>query len=139
MFTRFFAVMVLLISFLVFVHAQELSAGGLTSKAADLPEYIVITSQNTKLIGGIGITIDYRRSKYKDQLEILEELLQNRKKMRIRNQTDLLNAMSDLGFEYVDAYMATASTSSSGDADFGTGDNTYRTNIVFRKKLKFQN
>ena len=108
---------------------------------SELPEYVVITSENTKLLGGINITIDYKRSAYEEKLETLEELLQSGRKLRIRNQTDLLNAMSQLGFDYVDAYNATAGTIGAGGGDdveiFGS-EAKYRINMVFRKKEQFR-
>ncbi|AZJ35475.1 hypothetical protein D6T69_08045 [Tenacibaculum singaporense] len=108
----------------------------------DLPEYVVITSENTKLLGGINITIDSKKSDYQNILEELETLLQNRKKLKIRNQTDLLNALSKLGFEYVDAYNATAGTLGVGggdDIDIFGSEAKYRINMVFRKKTSFRN
>ncbi|MFV0530216.1 MAG: hypothetical protein ACK5MD_02135 [Flavobacteriales bacterium] len=74
----------------------------------NLPEYIVITSENTKILGGINIIIDAKRSIYEDRLLTLENLLQSGKKMRIRNQTDLLNVFSQIGYEFIDAYNATS-------------------------------
>jgi len=135
--------LVLLFAFLtISLSAQELKV--VTSSAVNiqnLPEYVVITSENTKLLGGINITIDYKKSKYENVLDELETLLQNRKKLRIRNQTDLLNAMSQLGFEYVDAYNATAGTIGAGGGDdveiFGS-EAKYRINMVFRKKEKYR-
>jgi len=104
-----------------------------------LPEYVVVTSENTKVLGGIDISIDTKKSDHENALKELEALLQNRKKLRIRNQTDLLNAMSHLGFDYVDAFNA-----SSGIIDAGTeddfeileGESKFRINMVFRKKEK---
>ncbi len=122
--------------------AQELKVvESSTVNINDLPEYIVITSENTKLIGGINITIDYKKSQYEDVLDELETLLQNRKKLRIRNQTDLLNAMSKLGFKYVDAYNATAGTLGLGggdDVQLSGSESKFRTNMVFRKKEKYR-
>ncbi len=124
-------------------NAQELSVAESSSvNIKELPEYVIITSENTKLLGGINITIDYKKSKYKPQLEELEDLLQARKKLSIRNQTDLLNAMSKLGFDYLDAYNANAGTLGAGGGDdveiFGS-ESKFRVNIVFRKKEKFRN
>lgn len=112
----------------------------------ELPEYVVITSQNTKLLGGINISIDSKKSPYEVSLNNLMNELQSRKKQKIRNQTDLLNSMSIIGFEYVDAYNASqvqyASDSSVGDdilneiLEGGTG--TYRVNMIFRKKEAFR-
>ena len=118
--------------------AQELKVIDSSSvNIDDFPEYVIITSQNTKLLGGIGISIDYKKSSYKKQLVELENILQSGKKLKVRNQTDLLNSMSKLGFEYLNAYVASASTSTNKD-ELSFGDNTYRVNMVFRKKESFR-
>lgn len=99
--------------------------------AAELPEYIVITAESTKLIGGIGILIDKKNSPFKDQFDILQEQLDSKKSgSGVRTLTDLLNAMSDLGFEYVNAFAAT-STDLGGTV---SSIEKNRNNIVFRKK-----
>ena len=100
-----------------------------------LPEYVIVTSQNTKFLGGINLTIDYKRSNYRHILKKLSDLLQDGNKLRIRNQTDLLNAMSNLGFEYVDSYnAATISYDTQKDGEDHTV--SYRVNMIFRKKEK---
>lgn len=123
-------------------NAQELKVGEKTAiTVEELPEYVVVTSENTKLLGGINIIIDYKKSPYKASLEQLEITLQSGKELRIRNQTDLLNAMSELGFEYVDAYNAHAGTIGAGTGDdiaVGVSDSKFRTNMVFRKKERFR-
>ncbi|WP_299156506.1 hypothetical protein [uncultured Tenacibaculum sp.] len=129
------------------VKGQELSVVRSSSIAiSQLPEYVIITSQNTKLLGGINIIIDKKRSTYKDQLEELESLLQDGDKLRVRNQTDLLNSMSKLGYDYVNAYNANAIMPSSRDSDgddilniVDGGEGTFKVNMVFRKKEKFRN
>lgn len=106
-----------------------------------LPEYVVVTSENTKLIGGININIDYKKSDYEVVLKELEHLLQNRKKLRIRTQTDLLNAMSKLGFDYVNAYNGKAGTIGAGagkDLEIFGSQEKFRINMVFKKKEKYQ-
>jgi hypothetical protein len=133
----------LFLFFFLQTFGQELKVVNSASVSIDeLPEYVIVTSENTKLIGGIDITIDYKRSQYQDRLEELESLLQNRKKLHIRNQTDLLNAMSKLGFEYVDSYTgASESFGLEGGDDvkvFGS-DSKFRTNMVFRKKEIYRN
>ena len=71
----------------------------------------------------------------------MESLLQNRNKLKIRNQTDLLNALSKLGFEYVDSYNASAGSLGVGGGDdvevFGS-QAKYRINMVFRKKVEMR-
>jgi len=53
--------------------AQELTSETRSSvNVEQLPEYIVVTSENTKLLGGIDISIDYKKSKYADVLSELE-------------------------------------------------------------------
>ncbi len=106
-----------------------------------LPEYVVVTSENTKVLGGIDISIDTKKSDHEDVLKQLETLLQNRKKLRIRNQTDLLNAMSNLGFEYVDAFNASSAIIDAGtedDFEILEGESKFRINMVFRKKEKYR-
>ena len=45
------------------VFSQELSVINKSSvKIEELPEYVIVTSENTKLIGGINIIIDYKKS-----------------------------------------------------------------------------
>tara|TARA_R110002073_G_scaffold216229_2_gene376440 strand:+ start:1904 stop:2341 length:438 start_codon:yes stop_codon:yes gene_type:complete len=124
------------------VSAQELKVESVSAvNINDLPEYVVVTSENTKLIGGININIDYKKSDYENVLRELEHLLQNRRKLRIRNQTDLLNAMSKLGFEYVNAYNGKAGTlglNSGKNVEVFGSQAKYRINMVFKKKPKFQ-
>ncbi|WP_422089495.1 hypothetical protein [Tenacibaculum ovolyticum] len=124
--------------------SQELSVIKSSSVSVnDFPEYVIITSQNTKLLGGIGLIIDSKKSKYKSQLQELEDLLQDGDKLRVRNQTDLLNAMSKLGFEYINAYNANAVMPSKDSSDLlnalDGGEGAYKVNMVFRKKEKFRN
>lgn len=126
----------------VVVKAQELKVEEKTTiTVEELPEYVVVTSENTKLLGGIDITIDYKKSPHKPALEQLEFTLQSGKELRIRNQTDLLNTMSKLGFEFIDAYNANAGTIGAGTGDdiaLGISDSKFRINMVFRKKEKFR-
>jgi hypothetical protein len=126
------------------INSQELSIVKSSSVSIkNFPEYVIITSQNTKLLGGIGIVIDSKKSEYKSQLRELESLLQDGDKLRVRNQTDLLNAMSKLGFEYVNAYNANAVMPSKDSDDLlnliDGGEGAYKVNMVFRKKVKFRN
>lgn len=136
--TKFFLFLILVSASVTHNYSQELKVENTYAINVDeLPEYIVITSENTKLLGGINIIIDYKRSVYKPQLKTLEALLQDGDKLRVRNQTDLLNAMHKLGFEYVDAYNATTGTLGSGGGDdievFGS-HSKFRTNMVFKKQ-----
>lgn len=136
--TAFITLTVLALSFSL--SAQELNAETASAiNIQELPEYVIITSENTKFLGGINIAIDSKTSKHKTKLLELESLLQGRKKLRIRNQTDLLNAMLKLGFEYVNAFIASASGASMGDDDLEVNDSKSRVNMVFRKKSEFRN
>lgn len=130
--------LLLLVAISANVQAQELKVESTSSvNINDLPEYVVVTSENTKLIGGINITIDHKKSDYETVLKKLQTILQNRKKLRIRNQTDLLNAMSKLGFDYVNAYNGRAGNigvSSGNDLEIIGGNTKYRINMVFKKK-----
>ena len=90
-----------------------------------LPEYIVIQSEVTgRMIGKQSIRIGANDPSYKAAVKQLENELTGRKNLNIRHQTDLYNAMSRFGFEFVGAYPI-------GGADF--------VHIVFRKKPGFRN
>lgn len=103
----------------------------------ELPTYLVIGAEDTKLIGGIGIYIAKKKSDAKDALYYLEYHLHSTKK--VRTVTDLLNEMDALGFDYVNTFNA-------GSKSFGLGDNSARStatygdsektryNIVFKKR-----
>lgn len=120
------------------VNAQNESSVKVVYTEVDkLPEYVIITSENTKLLGGINIIIDCKKSKYKEELRNLESMLQDGDKLRVRNQTDLLNAMSELGFEYIDGYNSGSSSFGSND-EFSVSDAKFRVNMVFRKKEQFR-
>ena len=59
----------------------------------------------------------------------MQELLEESKYLKISNQTDLLNAMSKLGFDYTDAFPQNSQETNS----------LSRTGFVFRKKEKYRN
>mgnify|MGYP001797073507 FL=1 len=107
--------------------AQEQTLDPLDSIQVDqLPEYIVIVSESTGRIFGRKLTaINARGSKYKKALDDLEDALSNKNRIGIQNQTDLLNTMSQLGFEYIDSF------SVGSDADY--------IKFVFRKKAEHRN
>lgn len=121
------------------------SVGSISAQKIDvdeLPEYVVITSENTKILGGININISHKNSDFQKSLKELEKTLQSASKLGVRTQTDLLNAMSKIGFEYVDAYNANA-----GGVGVGAGEKAqvsgsqakFRINMVFRKKERYRN
>ena len=89
-----------------------------------LPEYVVIALEtNGRLLGPRNIFINGRKSSYEDALKELQDVITDRKKLNIRTQTDLLNAMLGFGFEYKDAY----------------GPRTgLMVHIVFRKQEKYR-
>lgn len=105
----------------------------------EMPEYVIIATENTKLIGGIGLEIDWKKSPYKPQLIQLFDYLTEKKQNRVRTQIDLLNVMSELGFEYIDAFNSNAG-SVGGNTDIGdsselfASSSKFRVNIVFKKK-----
>ncbi len=86
-----------------------------------LPEYVVVRSEETG--STITISIDNRKSKYHSLLEALEEHLAHRKKLNVRNQSELLTAMSEIGYDYINAYPIS-------EEDM--------INVVFRKKAQFR-
>lgn len=116
------------------LKAQELNTANENISISELPEYVIISSEDTKLLGGINIMIDYKNSIYKDQLVALANMLQNGKKLKVRNQTDLLNAMSQLGFDYKDAYIGQGITYDSKSIDRSKNS----VNMVFRKKQQYR-
>lgn len=85
-----------------------------------LPEYVVIRCDD---IGSPAISIDRRKSRYNSQLEMLQEYLSNRKKRNVRNQSELLTVMSEIGYDYINAYAITEEQ---------------KINVVFRKKEEFR-
>ncbi len=130
------------------LNAQELKVEKTSQNAVinieELPEYLIIQSEDTRLLGGIAMTIDYKNSEYKEALIKLQGTLEKSSGLKVRNQTDLLNALSKLGFEYVDAYEASAFSSSTSDQSQDKSSSEYgsskiRINMIFRKKEKFRN
>lgn len=108
------------------IQAQELVANQKSLKVGELPEYVVI--HTGFFYGSIRITIQSKESPNKKALEDLELILEDDKYLNIKNQTDLLNAMSELGFDFQDAFGI-----DSGDYGF------LQTGLVFRKKEKYRN
>ena len=91
---------------------------------AELPEYVIIASESSRrIIGSIIIAVDNKNSVYESALQQLEDALTQKTKLAIKNQSDLLNAMAVLGYDYVDAF-------SIGETDM--------TKIVFRKKQLYR-
>jgi hypothetical protein len=113
------------------LYAQRLSVNDKTLKVEEFPEYIIINCDNvTSNIGKtIRIFIQAKNSEYEKLLKELQDLLEDRKYLKISNQTDLLNAMSKLGFDYLDAFPQNTTE----------GNSFSRTAIVFRKKEKYRN
>ncbi len=121
---RFFTLCMFFVLWSLKLSAQQVDA-------TKLPTYIVVTVENTKLLGGIGLTIDWKNSDYKAEMERLYEYLQSNKNggQGVRTLTDLLNVMSNLGFDYVDSFNASA---------FGLdpGAEKQRSNVVFKKNKR---
>jgi hypothetical protein len=122
---------IIAILFTSIVQAQELSVNDKIVKVEELPEYIVISCDNISsfLAKTIQISIQARNSEYETVLNKLENILEDEKNLAIRNQTDLLNTMSKLGFDYVNAFPQNSNESG----------NFSRSSIVFRKKEKYRN
>jgi hypothetical protein len=113
------------------VQAQSLSAKDKTVNVEDLPEYVVINCDNATSIFGrsIRIVIQANNSAYAKPLKDLQDLLEGSNYLQITNQTDLLNTLSTLGFDYLDAFSHNSEESST----------LSRTGFVFRKKEKYRN
>ncbi len=113
------------------LYAQSLSLSNKTIKVEELPEYIIINCDNvTSVIGKtIRIVIQAKNSEFEKSLNGLQDFLEDNKYLKISNQTDLVNAMSKLGFDYVDAFPENSKEGSSFS----------RTGFVFRKKEKYRN
>nr|WP_297914455.1 hypothetical protein [uncultured Allomuricauda sp.] len=107
------------------IQAQELRTDSMDVHVDELPEYVIIISEMANIMGGILLTIQYKGSDYETGLSKLERMFVDKDKLRLRNQMDILNNMSKLGFEFVNAY-------TSAEIDFN------RTSMVFRKKSKFR-
>lgn len=120
------ALIVGLLLFSTQINAQELSADSLHIYVDDLPEYIIIISEIATSFGGILLVIQNKGSEHENALSQLESLLTDRDKLNLKNQMDILNYMSKLGFEFIDAYTSSQSSIN-------------RTSMVFRKKMKYRN
>lgn len=118
--------------------AQELKIPNVKSVIAanELPTYIIISSQKGEFFNDIAIIIDSKNSYYAKALEELEDALQSGKKLKIRNQSDLLNAMDQLGFDYLNAY---ADQERDSYTSLDKTARRYRMNMVFKKKEKYRN
>ena len=89
-----------------------------------LPEYIVIASETRgRILSPTNLFINTTKSDDKEILNKLKDILTKRKKLNIRNHTDLINAMAAYGFEYKD--------------DFGIGSGLM-VNLIFQKKEKYR-
>lgn len=113
------------------LYAQTLHVNGKSIKVDDLPEYVIINCDNVSPLLGksIRIVIQAKNSEFEPAFKTLENLLEDNKYLKISNQTDLLNAMSKLGFDYVNAFPQNLTEKSSFS----------RTGFVFRKKDTYRN
>lgn len=111
------------------LFAQELSVNNKTVKVEELPEYIIIQCDNSPsiLVSGNRIEIHAKKSPFEKMLEDLEDLLEDKWYLNMSNQTDLLNTMSKLGFDYINAIPQQGTEGSFG-----------RAGLVFRKKEKYR-
>lgn len=89
-----------------------------------LPEYVVVASETRgRILSPTNLFINSTKSDDKEILVKLKDILTKRKKLNIRNHTDLLNAMAAYGYEYKD--------------DFGIGTG-FMVNLIFQKKEKYR-
>jgi hypothetical protein len=119
-----------LITFASCSYAQSLSFKDKSFKVEEFPEYVIINCDNLNpvLANSINIVIQAKNSKFEKSLKGLQDFFEGNKYLKIRNQTDLLNAMSELGFDYVDAFPQNSPENSAFS----------RTGFVFRKKEKYR-
>jgi hypothetical protein len=112
------------------LKAQQLAVNDKAISVDDLPEYIVIYCDNVTsgMDRSLNATINIRNAVNPKPLRDLQEILDSNKYLRIGNQTDLLNAMAKLGFEYLNAFLVNPSAT----AVFS------RSGFVFRKKEKYR-
>ncbi|MEM9362998.1 MAG: hypothetical protein AAGA43_10195 [Bacteroidota bacterium] len=108
------------------VSAQTLQVNSEKIHVDELPEYLIIMSEMATFSGGILLTIQDKGSPYKGALSKLRRMLTDKDMLNLKNQMDILNNMSVLGFEFVDAYTSSHS-------------NISRTSMVFRKKPTYRN
>ncbi|MFY7652873.1 MAG: hypothetical protein ACOVQE_09225 [Chitinophagaceae bacterium] len=111
--------------------AQELAVNDKSIKVEELPEYIVVNCDNASgaFSKTIRIAILSKSSPKEKELSILEDLLEKKQYLGIGNQTDLLNTMSKLGFDFLTAFPQNTRELSSES----------RSGLVFRKKEKYRN
>ena len=123
---------------IVLVACLMIFVGSVNAQSVDvesLPKYVVVGAEDTKLLGGIGIYIAKKKSDSKDSFYYLEYYLHSTKK--VRTVTDLLNAMDELGFDYVDTFNSGSKSMGVGDgysqtAAYGDREKS-RYSIVFKK------
>ncbi len=92
----------------------------------ELPEYVVIqTEVFTRGTSGRILEVDGRRkSRDEKALTKLEDYLQDKKRSGVKYHTDLLNEMSDIGYDFIQAIK-------NDEVD-------YLARYIFRKKAKFR-
>jgi hypothetical protein len=119
------------IIFTTSLHAQQLSTRDKTIKVEDYPEYVIVNCDNagSMLGNSIRIAVQAKNSSFEQSLKALQDILEDKNGLNLGNQTDLLNAMSKLGFDYVNAFPE----NSIGGSSFS------RTGFVFRKKQEYRN
>jgi hypothetical protein len=123
------------ISFLLFwcvfnASAQTLSSNKKTLKVEDFPEYLVVHCDNHPGILGVSIriVIHAKNSEFEEQLRDLQLVLEDSDYLDVSNQTDLLNVLSNFGFDFLNAF----------PVNMGQENSFSRTGFVFRKKEKFR-
>ena len=124
---KYILLLLLLAGSISSLKAQELNPN-------ELPNYVVVTVENTRLVGAMNLNIDTKKSPDRNALLDLEDYLTDKDRSRVRTITDLLNTMDRLGFDYIDAYDAKLQTNNNNRDGFGlNGTATVRTNVVFKR------
>lgn len=126
------------ISFFLALVLSSLSLFAQKNKRPDinkLPNYVIVAADASPgLLGGLGISIDTKNSEYKDQFDNLEDFLTSKKEgAGVRNLTDLLNTMYELGYEYVNAFEASSFGIGAESVTASSRSEKARASIVFKK------
>ena len=105
----------------------------------ELPKYVVLTVENTGLLGGISLDIQTKKSPYASDLKDLEHYLEDKREREVKTLTDLLNVMDELGYEFRDSFNARTGgvgidTNLGGDTDLQVGSDKFRVNVIFQKR-----
>ena len=103
------------------------------------PRYVVLTVENTGLLGGISLDIQTKKSPYGRELKDLEHYLEDKREREVKTLTDLLNVMDELGFDFRDSFNARTGsvgidTNLGGTTDLQLGSDKFRINVIFKRQ-----